>query len=221
MKLYALGLCAGLALATPFSLLAAEPAKKAPAEKAAAEKPNLVAPDVVKAMGELVKQGVQLASAPLQTSDDFEPYAVLQRKDGSLQRVRYQKPETPSANPPSASEIFKRVTLSVLDVTRKDPDVVAAVTFASTMSPTSDGKTKVPMIRAEVDHREGAPLIVLMPFQRTKEGKLEFGSTPSLPGSNFLFFRDDSGKAIVAAPEAAPAAAPAAATPASAPATKK
>jgi hypothetical protein len=200
MKLYAFGLCAAVALAAPLNAMAAD-AAKAPVKKAAAaaEKAapasdtKLVAPEVLKAMGDLVQQGAQAASGSLQTADDFEPYAVLQRKDGSLQVVRWKSAEN-AATKPSALEVFKRVTLSVLDATRKDKDIVAAATFAASASTTNDGKTMVPMIRAEVDHRDGTPLIVLMPFQR-KDGKLEFGSTPSLPGTNFLFFREDAAAA--------------------------
>lgn len=227
MKLYVFGLCAGLALASPFALAAdagksakgeAKPAKSAPAkpapakaeEKSApakAEEPKLVPPEVVKQMGELVRQGAQRASAELQVGDEFQPYGVVQHKDGNIYPVRFQKSEDPNARMPPAVEIFRQINLTILDTTRKNPDIVAAATFAPTAETTSDGKTRVPMIRAEVDHRDGTPLIVLLPFQRV-DGKLQFGSTPSLPGTNILFFREQP---------AADAAAPAAAAPAKAP----
>jgi hypothetical protein len=204
MKQYWLGVIAGFALSAPVAVMAADAPKPA-------EETKLVAPAVVEAMGKLVEQGVQVASPSLQKGDDFEPYGVLQLKDGSLQYVGYQKPNPPPENPPPAMEIFKRVTLTVLDATRKNPDIVAAATFASSSSTTSDGKTMVPMIRAEVDHRDGTPLLILIPFQREKDGKLVFGSTPSLPGTNFLFFREQAAAApaAAAAPVSAAPAAPA------------
>lgn len=207
MKLYVLGLCAGLAFAVPVTQAA--DAGKTPAA-AKADAPKMAAPAVVKEMEELVEAGAQLASASLQKADEFEPYAVLKKKDGSMQVVRYQKPEGEGAKAAPAMEIFKRVTLTVLDVTRKNPDIVAAATFAISASSTADGKTRVPMIRAEVDHREGTPLIVLMPYQR-KDGKLEFGSTPSLPGTNILFYREGDAAAAkaAAAAQATQAAGPA------------
>lgn len=213
MKLYVFGLCAGLALASPVALAAdagkpakgdAKAVKTAPAK---AEEAKLVPPDVVKQMGDLVRQGAQLASAELQLGDDFQPYGVVQHKDGNIYPVRFQPSGDPNARMPPAVEIFKQINLTILNTTRKNADIVAAATFAATSETTSDGKTRVPMIRAEVDHRDGTPLIVLLPYQRV-DGKLQFGTTPSLPGTNFLFFREQ--------PAADPAA-PAAAAPAKAP----
>lgn len=213
MKQYWLGVIAAVALSAPAALMAAEAApaaaKAAPGAKPA-EEVKLVAPAVIEAMGKLVEQGVQVASPSLQKGDDFEPYAVLQLKDGTLQYVGYQKPNPPPENAPPAMEIFKRITLTVLDATRKNPDIVAAATFAASSSTTSDGKTMVPMIRAEVDHREGTPLLVLIPFQRDKDGKPVFGTTPSMPGTNFLFFHEQADAPATPAPAAAaPAATPA------------
>lgn len=210
MNRYVFGVVAAVAISFPAWVVAADAAPVADGHAAEAK---LVAPEVVEAMSKLVELGVQAASPALMKADDFEPYAVLQKKDGSLQIVRWQKPDTASATPPPAMEIFRRVTLTVLDVTSKDPDIVAASTFASSASTTADGKTMIPMIRAEVDHRDGTPMIVLIPFQRTADGKLEFGTTPSLPGTNFLFFRDKEGHTQLApgaaAAKPATAAAPA------------
>ena len=195
-----LAVAALLVVQAPF----AGAADKAPAGDNAAAV-VLMSDAVRKEMETLVFEAVQVASPSLQTADTFEPYGVLKMRDGRLQIVRWGKP-----NPPPATEIFRQITLAIRSESRK-PEVVAAITVAPTELPTSDGKTRVHGIRAEVDHREGAPQLVLIPFGRDN-GKLILGTTVYTRGTNPLF--DHAAIAAAAAAEAGQkAAVPAATTP--------
>lgn len=161
---------------------AASPAQAQPAPGGdAAVYANIeVPPRIVEEMGKLVEAAVQGAAQPLQTSDDFTPYGVVQTRDGKLHMVRWGKP-----NPPPAMELFRQIFIALRSEARKD-EVVGAVTVAPTSAPTTDGKERVALIRAEVDHREGAPRIVLIPYKRI-DGKLELGTPIYQPGINAVF----------------------------------
>ncbi len=152
--------------------------------------------DVVVEMNKLVETAVQGASAPLQKGDDFAPYGVLLMTDGKLQAVRWNKP-----NPPPPIEMFRQIFLATRAQAAK-PDVVAAVTVAPTSVPTTDGTMRVNGIRAEVDHRRGAPRLVFIPYVR-ENGKLVLGTTVYQPGVNPIF---EHGSAAAAPAPKTPAA---------------
>lgn len=209
MKVFVYGLCAALAFASPSLVLAADAPDAKPADAAA----GVVSPEVLAEMGSLVERAIQEAAGPLQTQDDFEPYAVFRRADGSMQVMRWQS-KTPTSERPPAMEIFRMLNVSLLEVGRRDPSVVAAVTVAATSVPTTDGKQHVSGIRAEVDHRHGVPQIVFIPYAR-ENGKLITGTPAYTPGTNVLFARETAQPAVARPAEAKPAA-----TPAIKPATK-
>ncbi|MFZ5722425.1 MAG: hypothetical protein ACOY33_02070 [Pseudomonadota bacterium] len=198
---------------TPFALLpataqAADPAPKAapakPAAKSAA-KPTAageqadIPADVREEMSKLVTQAAQLASGPLQAGDEFQPYGVLLLNDDTLKSVNWQKP-----NPPPALEVFRQIYFAMQREAQKNPAVKAAVTIAptATMATVSDQSKKtvqVQMLRAEVDHRRGSPLIVLLPYTR-ENGKIVFGETKYLPGQNAIFLRGQPAAPAAAKP---------------------
>lgn len=158
----------------------------------------LEVPDAVLAeMNKLVEQAVQGAAGPLQTGDEFTPYGVIQNEDGTLQMLSWNKP-----NPPPALEIFRQIFLTMRAEAASRPQVVAAVTVAPTSVPTTDGAMRVNMIRAEVDHRRGAPRMVLIPYTRAS-GKLELGTPVYKVGTNAVF---DHSAQLAAAAKAAKAA---------------
>lgn len=163
---------------------AAKPAAK-PAAKASAQSKPAATPGVTDAvrdeMSKLVEEAVQLASPELQKGDTFTPYGVLKLADGSLKSVQWKKP-----NPPPTMEIFRRIYFSMQAEAARNPQVIAAVTVAPSAVTTTDGKTQVNGIRAEVDHRNGAPSLVFIPFMR-EEGKLVFGTSVYQPGRNPVF----------------------------------
>ncbi|MFZ5698113.1 MAG: hypothetical protein ACOY9J_05245 [Pseudomonadota bacterium] len=152
--------------------------------------------DIGEEMNKLVEMAVQGASAPLQQGDDFPPYGVLLMADGTLQAVRWNKP-----NPPPPIEMFRQIFLATRAQATK-PDVVAAVTVAPTSVPTTDGAMRVNGIRAEVDHRRGAPRLVFIPYVR-ENGKLVLGTTVYQPGVNPIF---EHGSAAAAPAPKTPAA---------------
>ncbi len=166
----------------------ADPAAAGPAPAATVDE---IPADVVVEMNKLVEMAVQGASAPLQKGDDFAPYGVLLMTDGTLQAVRWNKP-----NPPPPIEMFRQIFLATRAQAAK-PDVVAAVTVAPTSVPTTDGTMRVNGIRAEVDHRRGAPRLVFIPYVR-EDGKLVLGTTVYQPGVNPIF---EHGPAAAAAPK--------------------
>lgn len=181
---------------------AAKPAAKAPATKAPAKSKSPAAatarPEVTDAvrleMSKLVEQAVQLVSPELQKGDNFTPYGVLKLADGSLKSVLWKQP-----NQPPAMEIFRRIYFSMQAEAARNPQVVAAVTFAPSAVVTTDGKTQVNGIRAEVDHRQGEPTVVFIPFAR-ENGQLVFGTNVYQLGSNPVF---PHGTPAPAAPAAA------------------
>lgn len=170
----------------------ASPAANPPAAATVDEIPA----DVGEEMNKLVELAVQGASAPLQKGDDFPPYGVLLMADGKLQAVRWSKP-----NPPPPIEMFRQIFLATRAQATK-PDVVAAVTVAPTSVPTTDGAMRVNGIRAEVDHRRGAPRLVFIPYVR-ENGKLVLGTTVYQPGVNPIF---EHGPAAAAPAPKTPAA---------------
>lgn len=170
--------------AKPAAAKAAKPAGKAPAKSTTQGKPA-ASPEVTEAvrdeMSKLVEQAVQLSSAELQKGDTFTPYGVLKLADGSLKSVLWKQP-----NPPPTMEIFRRIYFSLQAEAARNPQVIAAVTVAPSAVTTTDGKTQVNGIRAEVDHRNGAPSLVFIPFMR-EDGKLVFGTSVYQPGRNPVF----------------------------------
>ncbi len=176
---------------------------------------GLEVPDAVLAeMNTLVEKAIQGAAGPLHSGDEFEPYGVLQSGDGTLQVLRWNTP-----NPPPAQEVFRQIFLAMRAEAVARPQVVAAVTVAATSAPTTDGASRVHMIRAEVDHRQGAPRMVLIPYTRAN-GKLELGTPIYQMGNNAVFDHSarmtaGAGKkpAAKAKAPARPAAAKAAASP--------
>lgn len=210
-----IGAAADATTATP-----AKPAKSAskPAAKAAAKpkedkKPaaesaetvSTIPDDVLEQMNKLVVEAVQLASPSLQKGDEFPSYGVLQLKDGSLKAVSWQKP-----NPPKGMVLFRQIYYAMRTETQRNPDVIAGVTIAPAAenATTNDGKSVVVHgIRAEVDHRQGAPRLVFLPYTR-EDGKIVFGSNLYQAGSNPLFEHPAPAPAAPA-PAPAPAAAPA------------
>ncbi len=195
-------------LAASVSLAAAadQPAGKVAAgatTDTAAVMGKTVPADVLAQMNDLVEKAVQVASAPLQTSDAFLPYAVLLKADNSLQYVRWTLPQSPPA-----AEVLRLIRMSVIEAA-KGPDVVAAVTVAGGSTMTTDGMTRVNGLHVEADHRRGEPRTIFMPYLRDK-GKLVFGTMVYLPGINALF---GHGQASATPTAAVPAATkPAAAT---------
>lgn len=222
---------ASLALA-PVAAIAADPAKpaatksatksvtKKPAatSKTAAKKPAAAPetapvddmPEAVREqMSALIQQGVQLAAAPLQAGDDFLPYGVMQLKDGSLKQVQWKKP-----NPPPPQEVLRGIFLTMMQEAARNQDVIAIVTVAPTMvsGTTDDGKAvQVHMVRAEADHRDGAPRLALLPYTR-ENGKIEFGTTIYRVGNNPLFDHSKGANTVTTVP--ADAAKPVTAAPA-------
>lgn len=163
----------------------------------------VVSDEVLAEMNKLVERAVQGAAGPLQSGDEFTPYGVIQTNDGVLQALRWNKPDSPPA-----LEIFRQIFLTMRAEAAARPEVLAAVTIAPTSVPTTDGAKRVNMIRAEVDHRRGAPRMVLIPYTRVS-GKLELGTPVYKVGTNAVF---DHSAQVAAARKAAKPAKPAAKT---------
>lgn len=169
----------------------------APETAAAATAPE-AGDEIKKEMERLVEEAIKPLAVELEKSDHFTPYGVLRKKDGGLQMLRWGKP-----NPPEDMQVFREINRMIRDQTKR-PEIVAAVTVATTTIPTADGKGQVYGIRAEVDHREGTPLVVVVPYAR-ENGKLVLGTLIYRVGKNPMFDRPKA----VEAPEAATPAAPA------------
>lgn len=192
---------------------AAEPAAASPAAKGAAatgDKAGAQAPElsteVLEDMSKLVEAAIQHAGRELEKGvDEFLPYGVLQLASGEAKLVHWQKP-----NPPPLPEVMRGIVLTLRQLGRA-PDVVAAVTVAPTAVNTEEGIV-VKGIRCEVDHRDGEPRIVFVPYTR-EDGKVLTGTPVYLPGRNPIFVRPgDENAGAGATPAAQPAAkAPAAA----------
>lgn len=185
--------------------VAAKPAAKTPAKagakgnaKADAKAaPKEVPAEVLTAMNKLVEVAIQRAAEDLSKGvDEFKPYAVLQLKSGELKNVHWNVP-----NPPPPFEMLRGIVLTVRKNTQQNPDIVAAVTVAPSEVPTKEG-VRVKGIRCEVDHRDGEPRVVFIPYTR-EEGKLVTGSNLYLPGTNPLFLRPGDAAATPATPAAA------------------
>lgn len=208
--------------AKPAAKSAAKPAAKKsaakPAEKAADPQadPQADVPQAVRdEMSALVEKAVQLASAPLQEGDAFLPYGVLQLKSGELKQVQWKQP-----NPPAAQEVLRGIVITMMLEIAQNPDVIAGVTIGPTMGTgtTQTGETMpVRGIIALVDHRNGAPRQMFMPYVR-EDGKINFGTTAYQMGAVPLF---DHGQGAAAKPADAQAAAKPADAPAAAAAPAK
>lgn len=204
--------------AKPAAKSAAKSAAKPAAKKSAAKPveqaadPQADVPQAVRdEMSALVEKAVQLASAPLQEGDAFLPYGVLQLKSGELKQVQWKQP-----NPPAAQEVLRGIVITMMLEIAQNPDVMAGVTIGPTMGTgtTQTGETMpVRGIIALVDHRDGAPRQMFMPYVR-EDGKINFGTTVYQMGAVPLF---DHGQGAAAKP----ADAQAAAKPADAPAPAK
>lgn len=208
-----LGMALVVQAAEPASVKAAEPAKKPvvtaksgePEKKGAAvskdkqsARPAEVPPEVLEAMSKLVESAVQEAGRELEKGvDEFLPYGVVLLKSGEAKMVRWQKP-----NPPPLPEVMRAIVLTLRQIGRT-PDVVAAVSVAPTAVNTEEGIV-VKGIRCEVDHRDGEPRIVFVPYTR-EDGKVLTGTPVYLPGKNPIFVRPGDQAAAAAAQPAAKA----------------
>lgn len=176
---------------------AAEAGKK-PGKAAAAEKPaEGVPPAVADAMSKLVEAAIQHAAVDLAKGvDDFLPYGVLQLKSGELRHVAWTRP-----NPPPPMDVLTGIVVTLREQARQNPQVVAAITVAPSAVQTVDGQT-VKGMRCEVDHRDGAPRVVFIPYTR-ENGKVVTGTMLYLAGPNPVFERAAAPAATPAAPAAA------------------
>lgn len=169
-----------------------------------------VSTEVLDDMSKLVEAAIQHAGRELEKGvDEFLPYGVLQLASGEAKLVHWQKP-----NPPPLPEVMRGIVLTLRQLGRA-PDVVSAVTVAPTAVNTEEGVV-VKGIRCEVDHRNGEPRIVFVPYTR-ENGKVLTGTPVYLPGKNPIFARPgDENAAAGAKPGAKPAAQPAGKAPAAA-----
>lgn len=164
---------------------AAEQAPESAANPAAAGKPDEQAglsEEVVGTMNALVEAAIQHAGRELEKGvDEFLPYGVLQLASGEARMVQWQKP-----NPPPLPEVMRAIFLTMVQAARA-PEVLAAVTVAPTAVNTEQGIV-VKGLRCEVDHRDGEPRIVFVPYTR-ENGKVLTGTPVYLPGKNPVFLR--------------------------------
>lgn len=203
-----LGLALVAQAAEPAAKATAAPAKSsaAKAKPAAKKAEEPMSQEILDAMSSLVESAIQHAGRELEKgTDEFLPYGVVQLTSGEAKLVHWQKP-----NPPPLPEVMRGIVLTLRQLGRA-PDVVAAVTVAPTAVNTEEGIV-VKGIRCEVDHRDGEPRIVFVPYTR-EDGKVLTGTPVYLPGKNPIFVRPgDENAAAGAKPAAQPAAkAPAAA----------
>lgn len=124
-------------------------------------------------MSELTNQAVQLANTDLSVGDAFLPYGVMQMKNGELKQVRWTMP-----NPPAAQEVLKGIVVSMMKEAKANPNVISAVAIGPTQTNGTNERGEsvlVTGLSALVDHRNGAPRTVFMPYIR-KGSAIEFGT---------------------------------------------
>lgn len=182
-------LCMPLAQATdkPAAPAAANTTTKAAPKSAEAKQTAVVAvpvpADVLAEMDKLVEKAVQLAAAPLQKSDAFLPYAVVQYADGTLKELRWTLKQTPAT-----AEVLRRMRVAAATEAKK-PEVMAVVVVAVGSVPANKdkgGTLDLNGLTVDVDHRRGEPRAVFMPYLREK-GKPVFGTLVYLPGAVAFF----------------------------------
>lgn len=196
-----LGLALVAQAAEPATAKAASPAGKSAATgDKGGEHPPELSTEVLDDMSKLVEAAIQHAGRELEKGvDEFLPYGVLQLASGEAKLVHWQKP-----NPPPLPEVMRGIVLTLRQLGRA-PDVVAAVTVAPTAVNTEEGIV-VKGIRCEVDHRDGEPRIVFVPYTR-EDGKVLTGTPVYLPGKNPIFVRPGDENAAAGAQPAAQSAA--------------
>lgn len=157
-------------------------------------------PHVNEQTNTLVNRVVEIAVANLAANKTFPPFGAVLHKDGSIELLgRSEKSTAP------AKETLALVLAAVREKTAA-PDVQAGALVG--LMQVKGPKGPIDGIRLEVDHREGVPTIVFLPYVRQASGQLAFGQQATRPGSNAMFER-----AAATAPPA-PAKAPAAKAPA-------
>lgn len=161
-------------------------------------------PHVNEQTNTLVNRVVEIAVANLAGKKTFPPFGAVLHKDGSMELVGRKDKSSASARETLA------LMLAAVREKAEAPDVQAGALVG--LMQVKGPKGPIDGIRIEVDHREGVPTIVFLPYARQASGQLVFGQQATQPGTNEIFPH-----ATPAAPAAkAPAAAKTPAAPASA-----
>lgn len=149
----------------------------------------------------LVNKAVEIAIASLTGQQTFPPFGAVIHQDGSVELLgRTEKASVP------AKETLALVLVALRAKAAEDETVQASALVGLMQVKGPQGP--IDGIRIEVDHREGVPTIVFLPYVRQASGKLAFGQQATRPGTNHMFPRAEpvpaadaaaTGKAVPAA----------------------
>lgn len=169
-------------------------------------------PHVNEQTNTLVNRVVEIAVANLAGKQTFPPFGAVLHKDGSIELLGRSEKSTAPARDTLA------LVLAAIREKTEAPDVQAGALVG--LMQVKGPKGPIDGIRIEVDHREGVPTIVFLPYVRQASGQLAFGQQATRPGSNPMFERGAVATPAAKAPASA-AKAPAAAKSPAAPASAK